>query len=201
MIRFRIALCALLACAATLAPALAAPADEAAIDVAGVEFAGATTLGQSRLELNGAGMRNKFFFKVYAMALYLPQPQHDAAAVLAAPGAKRMRIVTLRELTARQFADALIGGLRKNYAAAALAPLQARIVAFEAKMLALKTAPAGTAIDIDWLPGSGTRLFYDGARQGDDIPGEDFYRALLAIWLGDRPAAQDLKAALLGNPR
>lgn len=169
------------------------------IDVAGVKFADQTKLGTAELALNGAGMRNKFFFKVYAMGLYLPQPQRDAAALLAMPGAKQMRIVTLRKLTARQFADALVEGIRKNYPEAERAPLTARIAAFEAKMLALKTAAEGTVIEIDWLPGDGTRLVVNGEQQGEDIPGEDFYRALLKIWLGDKPAAQDLKEALLGH--
>jgi len=30
------------------------------------------------------------------------------------------------------------------------------------------------------------------------IEGEDFYRALLRIWLGDKPVQEDLKKALLG---
>jgi hypothetical protein len=31
------------------------------------------------------------------------------------------------------------------------------------------------------------------------IEGEDFYRALLRIWLGDRPVQDDLKKSLLGG--
>jgi len=31
------------------------------------------------------------------------------------------------------------------------------------------------------------------------IPGEDFNRALLRIWLGDRPADGDLKRGMLGG--
>ena len=32
-----------------------------------------------------------------------------------------------------------------------------------------------------------------------DLPGEDFYKALLRIWLGDHPAQDDLKDALPGK--
>ena len=31
------------------------------------------------------------------------------------------------------------------------------------------------------------------------IAGEDFYRALLRIWIGDKPVQDDLKKALLGG--
>ena len=36
---------------------------------------------------------------------------------------------------------------------------------------------------------------------GSDIPGEDFYRALLRIWIGDEVGSKPLKAELLGLPR
>jgi hypothetical protein len=31
------------------------------------------------------------------------------------------------------------------------------------------------------------------------IPGEDFYEALLKIWLGNKPVQADLKDAMLGK--
>jgi hypothetical protein len=40
----------------------------------------------------------------------------------------------------------------------------------------------------------------DGKPAGAAIEGEDFYRALLRIWLGDKPVQDDLKKALLGRP-
>jgi hypothetical protein len=33
----------------------------------------------------------------------------------------------------------------------------------------------------------------------DYLPGEDFNKALLKIWLGDKPVTEDLKKALLGD--
>jgi len=39
----------------------------------------------------------------------------------------------------------------------------------------------------------------DGKPAGEPIQGEDFYRALLRIWLGDQPVQEDLKKALLGG--
>ena len=45
---------------------------------------------QQTLQLNGAGIRKKFFVKVYVAALYLPQPTRDAAALLQSPPPNRM---------------------------------------------------------------------------------------------------------------
>lgn len=176
-----------------------ATAAGAATEVEGVAFPDRTKLAETELTLNGAGLRSKLFFKVYAAGLYLVERQRSTEEVLALKGPKHLHIVTLRDLTAPQFADALVEGLHKNLSEAEAAPLQTRIEQFKAAILALKNAPKGTAIDIDWLPNAGTRLSFNGERRGEDIAGEEFYRALLRIWLGDHPAESGLKDALLGR--
>ena len=45
---------------------------QAAVEVADVRFEEQIRLGTNELQLNGAGLRTKVFFKVYAMGLYLP---------------------------------------------------------------------------------------------------------------------------------
>ena len=51
---------------------------------------------------------------------------------------------------------------------------------------------------LDYLPGIGTRFTFNGITRLT-IPGEDFNRAMLRIWLGDRPVDGRLKSALLGG--
>lgn len=173
----------------------------AAADIAGVKYEDKTKLDAAELQFNGAGLRSKLFLKVYALGLYLPEKKTAAADVLALSGPKRLHIVTLRELTTEQFADALVGGIRKNHTDAEMAALKDRIEEFRLAILSVKTTAKGTLVTIDWLPESGTRLSIDGKPQGKDIAGEDFYRALLKIWLGQKPAQDDLKEALLGKPQ
>ena len=185
------ALFLLLLCAASLA--------HAAVDVAGVKFEDKANLGQTELVLNGAGLRSKFILKVYAVGLYLGEKKTAAADVLGLKGAKRLLIVTLRDLTAEQFADALVEGIHKNLSDTEAEPIKAAIGEFKNAILGLKNATKGDVISIDWLPETGTRLTVNGKQQGRDIAGEDFYRALLRIWLGPKPAQDDLKQALLGK--
>lgn len=177
----------------------AATAADAAVEVQGVAFPDQAKVGDTELALNGAGVRAKFFFKVYAAGLYVSDKKHSADELLALKGAKRLHVVTLMDLTAPQFADALVEGLRKNLTESELTSLQPRIEQFRTAILALKNAPKGAAIDIDWLPVSGTRLSFNGEKRSEDIAGEEFYRALLRIWLGDHPAESGLKEALLGR--
>lgn len=184
---------ALLATALTLAP----PAS--AIDVAGVHFDDKTSLGGTELVLNGAALRTRFMLKIYAIGLYLPRSSNTADAVSASGGPKRIQITTLRDLGASEFADALVDGLKRNHSEAELARLQPRVDEFRNAIIALKSTPAGSQIRLEWLPGSGTRLSVGNEARGKDIPGEDFYRALLRIWIGEKPVDADLKNALLGK--
>ena len=183
---------------AALLLALSLPA-LAALEVAGVKFEDKAKVGAGDTVLNGAGLRKRAFFKVYAIGLYLPQKTGSAAEAINARGARRVAIVTLRDLTAEQFVDALIEALRNNHDEAALKALQPRIDQFRSAMLGIGNAPEKSVVHIDWLPESGTRLGVNGAVKGGDIPGEDFYQALLKIWIGDKPVQDDLKENLLGK--
>lgn len=170
-----------------------------AIEVAGVKFEDKLKLASSELVANGAGLRQKAFFKVYAMALYLQEKQADAESVLSATGAKQIRISLLRDLSAQQFVDALQEGIAENHSDAEMAALKPRVKQFADAMLGIGEARTGTLVLIDWLPENGTRLTVNGQARGQDIAGEDFFRALLKIWLGKKPVNDDLKQALLGK--
>jgi hypothetical protein len=61
-----------------------------ALEVAGVKFDDEMRLGQNAVVANGAGMRKMAIFKIYAMALYLPQKQGEAGGALSVKGAKRV---------------------------------------------------------------------------------------------------------------
>jgi hypothetical protein len=175
----------------------------AALDVAGVKFDDKEKVGAGETVLNGVGMRGMLFIKGYAMALYLPQKAGTAAEVLAQKGAKRVRIVLLRDSSGEAFADALPSGIRKNHGEQEIAALNPRIESLRATLLGIASVAKGATIHLDWLPevnGGVTRLIVNGEKKGEDIAGEDFYQAVLRIWLGDKPVQADLKEGLLGKP-
>jgi hypothetical protein len=171
----------------------------AAVEVAGVKFEDRIQVAGGELMLNGAGLRTRAFFKVYAMGLYVPQKRSAPAELLDLKGAKRAHIVLLRDVGADTFAESLIDGLKNNSSDAEYARLKDRAEQFRATILELKEVTKGAVVDLDFLPDSGTRLSVSGQQRGKDIPGEDFYRALLRIWLGEKPVQDDLKQALLGK--
>jgi Chalcone isomerase-like len=170
-----------------------------AIEVAGARIDDKARVGASELVLNGAGVRTRVIFKVYVGALYLQEKTSDAAKILASTGPKRVSMTLLRTLTAHQLVDALEDGVRANHTDAELSALRARLDVAIATMREIGSAKEGSVIALEYLPGSGTRITVDGAEKGGRIAGQDFYAALLRIWLGDKPVDRSLKKAMLGQ--
>jgi hypothetical protein len=170
-----------------------------ALDLAGAHFDDKANVAGSELMLNGAGIRTKLFFKVYAIGLYLPQKMEGADAVLSSKGPRRIQIVTLRDLTAEQLADAFVEALAANQSEQEMSRLAARVERFRATMLSIGKAAEKTIIRLGYLPTTGTHLTVGNEQKGSDIAGEDFYQALLRIWLGNAPVQADLKEKLSGK--
>jgi hypothetical protein len=171
-----------------------------ALEVAGVKVEDKARVGANELVLNGAGLRTRVVFKIYVAALYLPEKKSSAAEVLALKGPRRVSMTLLRDLSAEQLIEALDNGIRRNHGETEVAALQGRMDALGATMRAIGKASERAVITLDWLPGTGTRITVDGAPKGEPIAGEDFYAALLRIWLGDNPPDESLKKAMLGQP-
>ena len=178
---------------------LAAPLGAA--EVAGVKLEDRARVGNAELVLNGAGLRKRAFFQVYAIGLYLQEKKPAAVDAIAAPGAKRIAIHMLRDVDAATFTEALADGMRANHDEAAMKTLEPRVAQLAAIMDELKEAKKGMSIVLDLQPGAGTVVNVDGKPRGNPIAGDDFARALLRIWLGDKPVQDDLKRALLGQPQ
>ena len=173
----------------------------AAAEIAGVKLEDKAKVGDAELVLNGAGLRTKVFFKVYVIGLYLPAKADTGAAVLAQKGSKRAHLVLVRDVGPEDFSDALIDGLKNNSSEAEFAAMKPRIDQFRQAIVAASEVKSGSVVHLDFLPESGTRLAIGGRQQGKDIPGEDFYNALLRIWIGEKPIQGNLKEALLGKPQ
>jgi len=172
----------------------------AAAEVAGVNVDDNTSLGGKELVLNGAGLRTRAIFKVYVAGLYLVEKKANAADVIAAPGPKRVSMTMLRDLKSEDLVKALTEGMEKNNAPAEMAKLKPQVGELTQVMTSLGEAKKGDVIALDLLPDAGTRVSVNGEAKGKPIAGADFYRALLRVWLGDNPAEDSLKKAMLGQP-
>ena len=98
------------------------------------------------------------------------------------------------------FPDALQDGVASNHSESEFAALKERLNRFSEAMLGIGEAKSGAQVFIDFLPEGATRLTVNNEVRGSDVAGEDFFNALLKIWIGNKPIQDDLKQALLGKP-
>lgn len=171
-----------------------------AAEVEGVKLADKVRVSDAGpdLVLNGAGVRTRLFFRVYVGALYLQRKQASTRDVLSDPGPKRVAMHLLRDLGADQLFSALKEGLSDNHSPEEVAKFEPQVKQLEGIFNAVKAAKSGDVILLDYLPGAGTRVAVNRDDKGT-VPGEDFNRALLRIWLGEKPVDASLKKAMLGG--
>ena len=172
----------------------------ATIDVGGAKIEDSVDLQGSKLQLNGAGVRYRAVFKVYAAGLYLGKKAATPEEVFAAPGPKRMSITLLRDIDANELGKAFTKGFEENSPKAEMSKLIPGLIKMGQIFSDQKKMVAGENFTIDWIPGTGTIVTVKGKVQGEPFKEPEFYAALMRIWLGSSPADFKLKDALLGKP-
>jgi hypothetical protein len=166
-----------------------------AADVEGVNFPDTMKAGGQDLVFNGGGKRVKFMMKVYVTGLYLKQKSSDAAKIIAADEPMSVRLqITSGLVTPDKMKSAVMEGFEKS-TNGNIAPIKAKIDSF---MNIFKEQKKGDAYDFSYVPGKGLEVFKNGA-MSSTIEGLEFKKALYGIWLGDKPAQDDLKAKMLGK--
>lgn len=174
-------------------------AGAATVEREGMRYEDTLKLSGSQLVLNGLGVRGGFL-KGYVAALYLPHKEVDADQVFVLKGPKRIAVRMLLDVNASTLARTFSDGIRKNYKDDALDVLRERMDVFDGQVRAAGGVKKGDAIDLDFDPAKGSRLLINGKPQGDAIGGDDFYVALLKMFIGERAVDKNLRAALLGQP-
>lgn len=168
-------------------------------DVSGVKFPNTVQVGASRLLMNGAGVRYKLVFKVYAAALYLGDKASTPEAVLAAPGPRRLQIVMLRDIDGNELGKLFTKGMEQNAPREEFSRSISGILRMSEIFSTRKKLLAGESFAVEWLPGTGTVISVNGKPEGAPVKEPEFYSALMKIWLGPVPADPQLKDALLGK--
>lgn len=182
----------------------AAAAPAWALDVAGVNYQPSAKAGNTALLLNGAGVRQQASTSLYTAGLYLENKASTPQEVLGNSGAVQFRLVMLREIPAKKRADLLSQGLIANVSDDELSELVSDIFSVANMIHEQGKFIAGDTFQIDSHPRRGTTVTIKGS--GRNMPATQtlirpgVFKAMMGIWLGDRPADSTLKGALLGKP-
>lgn len=157
-------------------------------------------VGGQQLTLNGAGVRTKLVFKVYAAGLYLPKPMTQAQEVINANVTRRVHVHMLREIDAKELGKLFTAGMEKNASREEFAKALAGAIRMGELFAEKKRLVPGETFSLDYIPGNGTTILINGkAIPGGPIREPEFFSALLKIWLGNDPADRALKEAMLAG--
>ncbi len=179
---------------------LSVSAVAAPIEVGGIKIEDVQELQGTKLPLNGAGVRYRAVFKVYAAGLYVGKKISSPEELFAAPGPKRISLTLLREIDSNELGKAFTKGFEDNSLKNEMSKLIPGLIRMGQIFADHKKMQAGENFTIDWIPGTGTVITIKGKPQGEPFKEVEFYNALMRIWLGPNPADFKLKDALLGRP-
>ncbi len=173
-----------------------------AVEIEGVKVADKVALGKGgpELVLNGAGVRYKFMTtQVYVGALYLSSKKKSAEDVLADKGPKRVSMhMLIDNFTAKELIASLNDAIDANHIPAEIALIEKRLSSLNRMIGSIGALKRGEVVFIDFVPGTGTRITVNG-EQKITIAGDDFFPALLRIWVGRKPVDGRLRDAMLGG--
>jgi len=163
---------------------------------AGIQRADHYSLAGQSPSLNGAGIRNKFFVKVYVGALCLEKATQEARQALQSTGPNGiLMVMRYKEIGADTIKEGWRNGFDANLSAADMAILKTRLEQFDALFPAVWK---GNHVEMEFVPRQGTMLnTNDEVRR--QTGGDDFFTALLSGCLGKHPADSQLKNGLLSD--
>ena len=165
------------------------------VELSGVKMPKTYTLSGKKLELNGVGLREKWFLDLYVMGLYVPKKTKSAETIITKNQPTVAKLVIVSSLVTR---DKMNSSIREGFEKALgnnYSKMQDKIDKFISYFK--KELHKGDVIVLTYEPEAGTKAYLNGEWLGT-IKGLDFKQALFKIWLGPNPVDDDLKEQLLG---
>jgi hypothetical protein len=163
--------------------------------VSGVKVDDKLSLEGKSLVLNGSGIREKFFMDMYVGSLYVTKKTTNGQEVVDGKDASAIKLnIVSGMITSEKMITAINEGF-ENSTGKSTASLKTKIDKF--KGFFKEKINKGDAFIIIY-DGNDVSVYKNGAKKGS-IDGYDFKKALFGIWLGKKPADDDLKDGMLGK--
>lgn len=165
-------------------------------EVGGKDIPESITLGSETLQLNGAGIREKFWMDIYACGLYLKDKSSDPQKIMSADEPMAIKMIVMSGLMSQEkLVKALVEGFEKSTGG--------NQDAFRDKIDKYIAAHSGDikkddVFEYQYVPGEGMSVVKNGEKRVT-VSGLDFKKAVMGIWLCDEPASEDLKEGMLGK--
>jgi Chalcone isomerase-like len=186
-------------CAAVLAlsAGLMSQASASNTEIAGVHYEPKVKVEGQQLQLNGSGLSYKALAKVYTVGLYTTRKSSKADEVLGMDGPKQLKFVMLVPMRIDELGKLIARGIEANSSRDDFMKLIPSTVDMGRTFSKLRRMAPGDNVVIEWVPRRGTVFYVNGQPAGLPIGQQDFFNAVLKVWIGKSPTTQDLKDALL----
>lgn len=163
--------------------------------VGGVKLEEKLSVEGKSLVLNGAGIREKYFMDLYVGSLYLSKKSSNDQEII---NGKESAAIKLNIISGMITSKKMISAVNEGFENATnknTASLKTKIDKFKGffKDEIVKGDVFTIAFD-----GEEVHVSKNGTKKGS-IDGYEFKKALFAIWLGKKPADDDLKKGMLGK--
>lgn len=165
-----------------------------AAEIAGAQIEPSVTVNNHVLALNGSGIREKFFVKVYIGSLYASHRLTSAAEALRDDGDKLIRMNFLHSKVEK---EKITEAFREGFANNSPGLVDSAEVK---KLLSLFTDDfkRGDVVDL-FLGGNGSVIVKHNGKVMGTVTSPRLAAGVLAIYLGARPADEALKNGMLGK--
>ncbi len=166
------------------------------LEIGKVDMPDSISAGQSILNLNGAGIRTKFFLKLYVGGLYLAEKNQNPVEIIDADASMAIKLHIISSMiTSKKMENATREGF-ENSTNGTISPIQEEIEKFIAVFK--EEIKENDVYDLVYTSENGTEIFKNNTLHST-IKGLPFKQALFGIWLCDKPAQKSLKKAMLGK--
>ena len=165
-------------------------------EIEGITLPESLEVGKSKLVLNGAGVRSKFFMDLYVGGLYLQNKSDNPKEIIEGdePMAIRLHIISSL-INSKKMENATREGF-ENATKGNTEPIKSQIEKFISVFQ--EKINEDDIFDLLYSPGKGVEVFKNGELKSI-IEGLAFKQALFGIWLSDKPAQKSLKEEMLGK--
>lgn len=162
-------------------------------ELAGISLPDKIYSDNKTLYLNGMGLREFLMVDIYVAGMYIPFKSTDASKIINSDVPKRIEAhFIFPKVPKEKMVKSLTENLNKNKEVSE--SIQEEI---QMCMKFLQDFSKGDVLIFDYIPNQGTSIVINGEQKGL-VPGFAFAKAVFTIYVGPKPASEQLKKGLLG---
>ena len=153
------------------------------------------SFNEQSVTLNGAGIREKLWFDLYACGLYLTEKNSNATEIVSSNNLMAIKLHILSSLVSKKkLVEAFRKGIDETNSVSDVKRLEAKINVFLS--LIKNDIAVNNVYDLVYFPNKGLTVFENNKEVGT-VEGLDFKKLVFNIWLAPSPVDNDLKLNLI----